>query len=79
VLKMDLLELQNILGNAILEITNNKKSDEEHKKSLTNAEYIAKIAKQMINNADIVLRSEKLIQEGYEMNKTKEMIGSEKK
>lgn len=76
---MNLLELQNILGNTILELTDNKRSEEEHKKSLTNAEYIAKIAKQMINNADIVLRSEKLMQEGYEMNSTKNIIGNIKK
>lgn len=72
---MNLLELQDILGNTILEVTDTNKSDEEHKTSLTNAEYIAKIAKQMINNADIVLRSEKLMQEGYEMKNTREMIG----
>ncbi|MBU5669554.1 hypothetical protein KQI68_06835 [Peptoniphilus sp. MSJ-1] len=72
---MNLLELQDILGNTILEVTDKNKSDEEHKISLTNAEYIAKIAKQMINNADIVLRSEKLMQEGYEMQNTREMIG----
>lgn len=76
---MNLLELQDILGNTILEVTDKNKSDEEHKVSLTNAEYIAKIAKQMINNADIVLRSEKLMQEGYEMKNTSEMIGSAKR
>lgn len=61
---MTLLELQNILGATISKITDESLSKREHDESLTNAEYIAKIAKQMINNADIILRSEKLIDEG---------------
>lgn len=76
---MNLLELQNVLGKSISDITDASKTDDEHKFIITNAEYIAKIAKQMINNADIVLRSEKLMHEGYEMKNTSEMIGSAKR
>lgn len=72
---MNLLKLQEILGSIITDITDTRKSEEEHKQVLMNAEYTAKIAKQMINNADIVLRSEKLMHEGYEMNSTRELIG----
>lgn len=74
---MNLLELQNILGNTISEITNKSRSKEEHKEILDNAEYIAKISKQMINNADIILRSEKLMSEGKSLPKIKEIIGDE--
>ena len=38
--------------------------DEERKKEQEKAEYVAKLAKQMINNADVILRSEKLVAEG---------------
>lgn len=72
---MNLLELQDILGNTITEIIDDNKTEEEHKKSLSNAEYIAKISKQMINNADIILRSEKLMTEGKKLPNIKKMIG----
>ena len=72
---MNLLELQDILGNTISEIRDNEKTEEEHKKALSNAEYIAKISKQMINNADIILRSEKLMTEGKKLPNIKKMIG----
>lgn len=72
---MNLLELQDILGNTISEIRDNDKTEEEYKKALSNAEYIAKISKQMINNADIILRSEKLMTEGKKLPNIKKMIG----
>lgn len=72
---MNLLELQKILGEAVKEITKKEKTEEEHKKDLENAEYIAKISKQMINNADVILRSEKLIAEGRKLPNTERLIG----
>ena len=59
---MNLLELQKILGNRIKEEINSKNLSESEKYEChKTSENIAKLAKQMINNADIILRSEKLI------------------
>jgi len=57
---MTLIELQDILGKQIEKIVDDKATSIEHKRALENAEYIAKIAKQMINNADVCLRTDKL-------------------
>lgn len=60
---MTLLELQKILGERI-EITNDMAmSEDERKKENEKSEIIARLAKQMINNADVVLRTDKLISE----------------
>ena len=60
---MTLLELQKILGERI-EVNNNlSASDEELKKENEKSDMIARLAKQMINNADVVLRTDKLISE----------------
>ena len=60
---MTLLELQKILGERI-EVTNNlSASDEELKKENEKSDMIARLAKQMINTADVVLRTDKLISE----------------
>lgn len=57
---MTLMELQQILGERI-EITNDLAMDEEEReKENQKSEMIVKIAKQMINNADVILRTEKL-------------------
>ena len=72
---MTLIELQKILGERIeiannLEINNEKRKIENEK-----SEVIAKLAKQMINNADIILRAYKLITENKSKNLTiKELI-----
>ena len=59
---MNLLELQKILGNRIKEEINSKNLNESEKcECHKTSENIAKLAKQMINNADVILRSEKLI------------------
>lgn len=50
--KMTLLELQNVLGEQISAMVNGT-ADVEH------ARAIAGIAKQMINNADVVMRADK--------------------
>lgn len=57
---MTLIELQKILGDQIEKIVDEKASNLAHKKALEDSVYIAKIAKQMINNADVVLRNDKL-------------------
>lgn len=61
---MTLIELQKILGDRIEIATNKSLPDDERKRETDLSQTIASLAKQMINNADIVLRSEKLIGEG---------------
>ena len=72
---MTLIELQKILGERI-EITNDlAMNNEERKIENEKSEVIAKLAKQMINNADIILRADKLITENKSKNLTiKELI-----
>ena len=61
---MTLLELQNKLGEQI-ELISDKNLPMSTRKSLAEtAMTISSLAKQMINNADVVLRTEKLIAEG---------------
>ena len=57
---MTLLELHNTLCKVISDITDETKTPKEHQKILENAEYVAKICKQAINNADIILRTDRL-------------------
>lgn len=72
---MTLIELQKILGERI-EIANDlAMNNEERKIENEKSEVIAKLAKQMINNADIILRADKLITENKSKNLTiKELI-----
>lgn len=61
---MTLLELQEILGERI-RIAVDKDMDIEERKAETElSQTISSLAKQMINNADIVLRTNKLVAEG---------------
>ncbi|TQI68987.1 hypothetical protein [Clostridium sp. KNHs216] len=61
---MTLLELQDILGERILIAKNENLSTEERKMETDLSQTISSLAKQMINNADIVLRADKLKAEG---------------
>ncbi len=61
---MTLIELQDILGRRIEIATNNDLTLEERQKETEISQTISSLAKQMINNADIVLRAEKLVYEG---------------
>lgn len=67
---MTLIELQKVLGDTILSLTVTE--DETEGLDLAKkarAEYIAKIAKQMINNADVILRTDKMCNENARINK----------
>lgn len=67
---MTLYELQKVLGERI-EIANElAMSEEERKKQNETSEIIARLAKQMINNADVILRTDKLITEKALVNST---------
>lgn len=61
---MTLVELQQKLGEQI-ELLTDKDTPYAAKKSLADvAQTVSSLAKQMINNADVVLRTEKLVAEG---------------
>lgn len=61
---MTLVELQHKLGEQI-ELLTDKDTPYSAKKSLAEiSQTISSLAKQMINNADVVLRTEKLVAEG---------------
>lgn len=67
---MTLIELQDKLGEQIALITDEKTPYEARKRLADVATVVSSIAKQMINNADVVLRTEKLIAEG-KLNESK--------
>lgn len=61
---MTLAELQNKLGEQI-DLLTDKNTPRHERKALSEvAQTVSSLAKQMINNADVVLRTEKLIAEG---------------
>lgn len=57
---MNLIELQNLLGETLKEVHSAEGGTKAFQYTMEKAEYEAKIAKQLINNADVVLRSDKL-------------------
>lgn len=61
---MTLTELHDILGERIKIAQNTNMPIEERVKEAEISMTISSLAKQMINNADVVLRAEKLIGEG---------------
>ena len=73
---MTLLELQKILGERIRIAIDDTVSVEDRKKETDISQTISSLAKQMINNADIVLRTNELIADGTLKNSAIEkMIG----
>lgn len=75
---MTLLELQNVLGKHIEAIDSEDMTPEERKEEYEKSESVARLAKQMINNADVVLRTDKLIAEGKLLkgNTISKIVGS---
>ena len=72
---MKLSELQNILGERILKLTDETLSSEQRNQEIEISQTISSLAKQMINNADVVLRTDKLISTGELKNsKIEDMI-----
>ena len=61
---MTLVELQAKLGEQIELLTDEKTPYEAKKRLADVATVVSSLAKQMINNADVMLRTEKLIAEG---------------
>ena len=73
---MTLMELQGVLGERIKIAANPDLSAEERKEESAISQTIASLAKQMINNADIVIRADRLRAEGKVQNDNiSKMIG----
>lgn len=60
---MTLTELQSILGERITKLTDDSLSLEERRKETEISQTVSSLAKQMINNADVILRTDKLVAE----------------
>lgn len=77
---MTLFDLQKVLGERI-EITNDMAmTEEERKVENEKSDIIARLAKQMINNADVILRTDKLVSEGKLKQSTiTKVVGNENK
>lgn len=65
---MTLIELQGILGDTINSLVTDGEK-EEMDAAQRRAESVARIAKQMINNADVILRTDKMCNESARINK----------
>lgn len=61
---MTLIELQKVLGERISVAIDSSISAEDMVGENEKSDIIARLAKQMINNADVVLRTDKLRSEG---------------
>lgn len=61
---MTLTELQGILGERIAKLTDESLSIEDRKEETEISQTVSSLAKQMINNADVILRTDKLVAEG---------------
>ena len=57
---MTMIELQEKLGKLIEDLTDEREPYENKMRIAQSAAVVSSLAKQMINNADVVLRSEKL-------------------
>lgn len=57
--RMSMIDLQNILGECIEQVMKDG-NDRYRKEVFDRAEHIARLAKQMVNNADVILRADKL-------------------
>lgn len=74
---MTLIALQKILGERIAIAMDKNLSIEERAREAEISQVISSLAKQMINNADVVLRSDKLVAEGKLINSNiQKLVGS---
>ncbi len=67
---MTLLELQNVLGDRIKVTLKDDLSTEEREIENAQSALIVGLAKQMINNGDLILRTEKLSAQTKSLNKS---------
>lgn len=66
---MTLIELQKVLGDRI-EVTLRDMTPEERQMENEQSQLIVNIAKQMINNGDLILRTEKLLAQNKNITKS---------
>ena len=71
---MTLYGLQKVLGDNIEYISDMALDEDERKKAFEKADMITRLAKQMINNADVILRTDKLLAEGKMSDSTIERV-----
>lgn len=71
---MTLYELQKVLGDRIAIATDISLDESTRKKENETSAVIASLAKQMINNADVILRTDKLVAEGKLKESTIEKV-----
>ena len=71
---MQLTELQDVLSEMILEVKDNTKVGDDRKRTVQSADLLISLSKQMINNANTILRAEKLIAQGYDVPGTENLI-----
>ena len=62
---MTLKELQQVLGDQISSVLNlENRNSELYRETMEKSDVIVRLSKQMINNADVILRTDKLVAEG---------------
>lgn len=66
---MTLIELQNVLGDRI-SVSLREMTTEERQEENAQSQLIVNIAKQMINNGDLILRTEKLMAEAKDLKES---------
>ena len=71
---MTLIELQKILGERIRIASDNTLSVDERRKETELSQTNSSLAKQKINNADVVLRTDKLVPEGKQKQSSIERL-----
>lgn len=76
---MTLYELQEILGETIKKVRTEGLTEDERKQNTIEADNIARLSKQMINNADIMLRADRLLADGKNINYLKRYCNVRKK
>lgn len=62
---MTLKELQQVLGDQISSVLSlENRNSELYRETMEKSDVIARLSKQMINNANVILRADKLVAEG---------------
>lgn len=68
---MTLIELQNILGERLtLTLKSDELSAEDRQVQNEDTQLVVNVAKQMINNGDLILRTEKLLAQTHNLRKS---------
>lgn len=71
---MQLTELQNVLSDMIQEVRDESKIGDDRKRTVQSADLLIGLSKQMINNANTILRAEKLVAQDYDVPGTENLI-----